>query len=308
MIESIMPIIDTIENAREYLAPEEIDVVIYHSPCSDGWAAAASAWMKNNNITMIPARHHHPINEDLIADKNVAVIDFSFKSDELAKLRNLAKKIIILDHHKTALEELSEIEGCFFEMENSGAMLSWSYFHGTALPAPEFITLVEDRDLWRFDYGRKTKALQAYITNFAAQNPGNSFYFKPQQLALLMLEENLIAAITKGLEILDSQEQWVSEMKLKVQNKTMIIKEQSYTVKTMELASSYLSSELADAVKDDCDFVLLWYKTHENKFKVSLRSAKDGGADVSLIAKHFDGGGHHNAAGFETDICPSAFF
>ena len=47
-------------------------------------------------------------------------------------------------------------------------------------------------------------------------------------------------------------------------------------------------------------FGLLWYINHEGKCLCSLRS--NGDYDVSAIAKAFGGGGHRNAAGFETSI------
>ena len=45
---------------------------------------------------------------------------------------------------------------------------------------------------------------------------------------------------------------------------------------------------------------LLWYVGTANKVKCSLRS--NGDYDVSAIAKAFGGGGHKNAAGFETTL------
>ena len=47
-------------------------------------------------------------------------------------------------------------------------------------------------------------------------------------------------------------------------------------------------------------YALIWYVSQDNKVKCSLRS--NGDYDVSAIAKAFGGGGHKNAAGFETDI------
>ena len=42
-----------------------------------------------------------------------------------------------------------------------------------------------------------------------------------------------------------------------------------------------------------------YFKTNSGKYKYSLRSKGD--FDVSIIAKAFGGGGHKNAAGFESD-------
>lgn len=45
---------------------------------------------------------------------------------------------------------------------------------------------------------------------------------------------------------------------------------------------------------------LVWYMGADSRVKCSLRS--NGDYDVSSIARAFSGGGHRNAAGFETDI------
>jgi len=57
---------------------------------------------------------------------------------------------------------------------------------------------------------------------------------------------------------------------------------------------AYLYSSL-----DACDFVLMWRFDHtQNACYVSLRSHQQTGADVSVVASSFGGGGHRNAAGF----------
>ena len=49
-----------------------------------------------------------------------------------------------------------------------------------------------------------------------------------------------------------------------------------------------------------CDYAMIWrYDEKSKKYCVSLRSRK-GGKDVQEIAKKYGGGGHINAAGFES--------
>jgi nanoRNase/pAp phosphatase (c-di-AMP/oligoRNAs hydrolase) len=47
-------------------------------------------------------------------------------------------------------------------------------------------------------------------------------------------------------------------------------------------------------------FGLIYYIDSDNSVKCSLRS--NGDYDISVMAKHFGGGGHKNAAGFTTDF------
>jgi oligoribonuclease NrnB/cAMP/cGMP phosphodiesterase (DHH superfamily) len=72
--------------------------------------------------------------------------------------------VFILDHHKTAEEELKDIDDKIFDMHHSGAYLSWNYFYDfdnenrsvVSSKVREFILLIEDRDLWTNKYGDKT--------------------------------------------------------------------------------------------------------------------------------------------------------
>ena len=72
-------------------------------------------------------------------------------------------ELIVLDHHKTAMEELqpllddpeSGITGVF-DMGRSGAALAWQYL-ANKKPLPELLQYVEDRDLWRFAFGNTTR-------------------------------------------------------------------------------------------------------------------------------------------------------
>jgi hypothetical protein len=63
----------------------------------------------------------------------------------------------------------------------------------------------------------------------------------------------------------------------------------------------FLTSETGHALASwSGTFGLLWSVASDGKVYCSLRS--NGDYDVSAIAKKFGGGGHKNAAGFETDL------
>ena len=64
---------------------------------------------------------------------------------------------------------------------------------------------------------------------------------------------------------------------------------------------SHLASDVGHELANKSGtYGLCWHMGHDGKIKCSLRS--NGDYDVSTIAKAFGGGGHLNAAGFETDI------
>jgi len=79
-------------------------------------------------------------------------------------MKSKAASILILDHHKTAMEDLQGFEGAVFDMERSGAMITWNHFFPN-LEAPRLIDHIQDRDLWQFKIPR-TREVQAAIFSY----------------------------------------------------------------------------------------------------------------------------------------------
>jgi len=67
------------------------------------------------------------------------MVDFSLKRDKIEELMN-KMKVVIIDHHTSAEKELSPLKESpllkihnseiYFNMEQSGAIMAWNYFHG----------------------------------------------------------------------------------------------------------------------------------------------------------------------------------
>mgnify|MGYP003326214337 CR=1 FL=1 len=129
--------------------PRDVDLVIYHKNCTDGFGAAYSAWrLLGNRAEYIACSHGEtPPN---VKGKKVAICDFSFKNDVTKKLIEEADALVILDHHKSAMVELHDIPDAIFNMEKSGAVITWEFFH-PGKDAPKFIQYIEDRDLWKWE-------------------------------------------------------------------------------------------------------------------------------------------------------------
>ena len=47
---------------------------------------------------------------DKLKDKNVLICDFSFKKDIIAKLLDIVKGLLIIDHHLSAKNELENLD------------------------------------------------------------------------------------------------------------------------------------------------------------------------------------------------------
>ncbi len=97
----------------------------------------------------------------------------------------------------------------------------------------------------------------------------------------------------EGEAILRKQAKDISEM-LRVTTRPMKI--DGHLILAANLPYT-LASDAAHELAKGEPFGAVYYDTKEGRC-FALRSDKDGGVDVSVIAKKFGGGGHKNAAGF----------
>ena len=151
----------------------KINFVVTHGSCSDGFMSSTIVWkwLKENNVdvsqvTFFDAHHGNNFNKlpELMKDKYVLICDFSFNSELFERMIETTKgNILVLDHHKTAQQELSKINKKYvtFDMNHSGAFITWMYMYGFNLPVPKAVLYVEDNDIWlkKLPYTREYKAM-----------------------------------------------------------------------------------------------------------------------------------------------------
>jgi uncharacterized protein len=264
---------------------------IYHGNCSDGFTAAwvASRWGCDE---FFPADHATKKYPD-VAGKEVYIVDFSYNLETLKDLAKTAEKIVILDHHKTAQEDLKDLPHpdsgekltAIFDMDRSGAQLAWAYFFPNHTE-PALVSYVADRDLWKWALP-DSKALSAYILS-------KNLSFKTWDLLDIdfCTLDNRQKVLGRGQAILDKMNRDIDEF-IQVAKQTMIIG--GHLVPVVNIPYQWAS----DALNKLCHkqpFAASYYDTED--FRIfSLRST-DIGADVSVIAKQYGGGGHRNASGF----------
>lgn len=274
--------------------------VLYHAQCTDGTGAKFAALdgleklhakdKVKPNIQAIAVNYNQPM-PDMVPGSTVYIVDFSYKRAELLQLRTDHKKVVVIDHHKTAQEELKGLSDCIFDMNKSGAVLTWEYFHDIKKdPVPKVLLHVQDRDLWKFEMDR-TKAVHAGLSLLAGKMQGWKQCCKS--------EISFNRLVMKGAAI----EQYNSMKVEQATNKIRKIRWENYDVGVYN--SPDLQSEIGNAIYSECreedlspkyHFGMVYCITNENKVLFSLRSRGD--IDVSEIAKKYGGGGHKAAAGF----------
>ncbi len=284
----------TIRAAQHYLDPRDVDCVVYHNPCNDGSGAALSAWtFLGDKATYVPRTYHKQFDASMVHGKNVVVLDASFKKEELQQLRALANKIMILDHHDSAMKDLAGEPGCFFTMENSGAVLGWHYFHGMEQPAPRLLQLIEDRDLWRWQDRNSSEplfyALQENCSN-------NNFKTYEPYLDDVKLDE----LISHGNSLIAANKLWCEQKAIFAEHRIFNLPgtSEEYNIISIKVDNEKLVSELAEYLytQNQVDFVMLWCQIPTGLYKISFRS-NNTSINVGDIATALGGGGHAQAAG-----------
>lgn len=269
-------------------------IVIFHDNCPDGFTSAWAAWKKfGDDAEYIPASFNGDGPPDLTG-ADVYIVDFSYPRDVTLAIKAEANALVVLDHHKSAKANLEGIEGCHFDMERSGAGMTWDYFHPDT-PRPRLISYVEDRDLWRFSLPL-SKEINAVITSY-------QFTFENWDALDLRLRADHQQVQEDGRAILRSKERYVEVMMKTGGRRVNFL---GYDDVMMVNAPHISISELLNRLAQDAPFAVGWRQAADGMFLYSLRSTEEG-VDVSEVASKAvtpPGGGHRCSAGFHSEKPP----
>lgn len=254
---------------------------IYHSNCADGFT---SAWVVRKALGVdtefFPGVYQQePPN---VEGRDVILVDFSYKRDVLESIRDKAKSVLILDHHKSAQADLKDLPGVemVFDMDRSGAGITWDYYFPN-IKAPDLLYHIQDRDLWKFSL-RKTREIQATVFSYPYEFNVWDYLMSADTGELAKDGEAIERKFFKDLREL-----------LPLTTRRMVIG--GYDVPVANLPYIY-ASDAGHILSKGEPFAATYYDKLDGR-NFSLRS-NDGSVDVSEIAKLYGGGGHHNAAGF----------
>ena len=275
-------------------------LVIYHDNCLDGFGAAWCFWHKYGNDADYFASTYKQ-DPPRVTGRHVYLVDFSYKSEVVKRLLLTAASITIIDHHKTAIDDLAPLfhewthrkpdlwePECVFDWHcstsHSGAVLAWEYLY-PGQQRPLLLDYIEDRDLWKFKLPR-SRAVNAFLFS-------QDYRFE--------LWDELIKC---GPEELDHMAEFggVLERKQKKDVATLL----SICQRELEIAGYVVpvanvpimfSSDAGELMAQGKPFAACYTDT-ANSRDFNLRSSTEDGLDVSEIAKAFGGGGHPKASGF----------
>ena len=252
--------------------------ILYHARCHDGFASAYAAWRAlGDSATYIPVRHGEPI-PDMPDGSDVYIQDFAYPRSELLKLSDRAK-VTVLDHHKTAMNDLSGLSFAIFNLKKSAATLAWEYWHPDC-PMPELFAYIEDRDLQRLELQDSQNvhyALLSYPNDFRVWDS-------------LSLEQLKV----QGRNIAQFANQMIEDICQNVVFRTI-----GGYANIPAVNSSVLMIEVKARLCEqypDAPFTAYFFDRSDGKRQWGLRA--NGNFDVSEVARKLGGGGHRLDAGF----------
>lgn len=278
-------------------------MVIYHHNCADGFGAA---WCFHHHHKRQVTQRPYPefvggrygYSPPDVTGRDVYLVDFSYKLDVVEQMLARANSVTLIDHHKTALDELQHLawmpraglQGApagrlrwYCDMDRSGATLAWDYlFPGE--PRPLLLGHIEDRDLWRFKLAH-TREIGAAVFSLP-------YSFEVWDKLMAGDTHDLVALTAQGAAIERKHRKDVAEL-VQTCRRRLLIGEHAVWAASLPHT---MASDAGELMCQGEPFAAVYWDTAEHR-QFSLRS-RDGGLDVSEIAAGFGGGGHRNAAGF----------
>lgn len=269
---------------------------IYHKDCIDGFTAASVVYRfakyngDEEGYSFLGAQYQDGSEKEVLErikageTKRVYIVDFSYPREvlhDMVKALPSANNILVLDHHKTARDDLAGLSFSRFDMEKCGARMAWEHFFPD-LSIPKFIELVEDRDLWRWKYD-STKVVLAALSSY-------NFNLDLWQG---FLDGNYEYLFGVGETILRYRHKLIDEAveRSNVQNFS------GFKVPVVNNTCKDITSEIGHILCKDFPFAVTYRDLKDGRREYSLRSDENG-LDVSVVARSHGGGGHKHAAGF----------
>ena len=299
--------------------------IFAHSHCTDGLVAASimkyALQMQHNLepevIFVSYGKEKEAISKaNIDSETTVYCVDFAFNRESTIELCKLTKLVYVLDHHKTANENLHDLRTHYnfnfiYDVEKSGASIVRDYckqhlslYSHIKLNQKEIlnkvVNMVEDRDLWLFRLPM-TKEFAEYV--FAYMQPNDIdkmtkilFNYKKAQIDSMCQLGSTIMEYKNNL-IKKKLDSYVP-LYLHVYNKKLLI---------INETQPDLVSQLGNDLCKKYDVPVCLYRIYGSEYstevKVSLSFRSMDHLDpVDVVARLFSGGGHRNAAAGECSL------
>lgn len=259
------------------------------------------------DIVFIPLKHGLSISEFLDKYENTDIskiwfLDISPKKEDLIYLRNLRQEkqgyteVIIVDHHKTVINDISKFIGkpldentsyyitydfltFIYDPNESGASLTYKTLFKTDR-LPLIVDIVKDKDIWLWRY-QNTDEVNDFL----------SMYVDKPEIVLEFLHQDINDIVSKGKILSQYKSIMVSRLKEAWYNSPLFIYINGKKIPAIN--TPLYQSELGSEIVKEYGVACLFYITGDF-VKLSFRSSDN---SARVLAESFGGGGHDNAAG-----------
>ena len=277
---------------------------LYHKSDLDGQCSAA-IWKDSwPNGLLVGMTYGQTIDAQVLADKDVTVLDLSLTAAQLKQWAPIVSKLTWIDHHKSSIDvwgkvrEADELKGTsirtVFSLSKAACELTWGVCCWDK-SMPETVQLLGDYDAWRHS-NVKTLPFQMGMRlddwNPDTQLAAWQSLFKDNGSQVLSIVENgkLILKYVKQQNARGVKAIWFPV--------------QFAGKQWMAANQGGINSYFWDAVWQDQFDGRLAFVRSRHHWTVSLYSDT---CDCSKIARAHGGGGHVGAAGFQCQSLPFEF-
>ena len=271
-------------------------MIIYHDD-ADGFGAAMVAVrvLGRDAVQLVPV-HHGDLPPE-VAGRNVRMFDCTFERALMENMAELAKSFIVFDHHETAEMECRGLDFCRFDMEKSAVRMAWEYYYPDGVAPVEWVRLIEDRDLWRFEFGDTTRNFLAFLRTFPRTIDGWQTALAHSAEESDTMGRGVRAYQTQLFESIARQGSRIDWSGFK-----------AIVVNTGTMCSDvcHRMLEIDEIDGGGAVIAICYYRTKAGLWHHELRTRKDAGPHVGHLARILGGGGDRDAAGFVHEgCCPS---
>lgn len=264
-------------------------MICFHHNDLDGKCAGAIVYFKHNNCRMIKMGYSKKIPFHLIKkDETVYIVDFSFKPDQMAILMQITENIVWIDHHKTILDHIYNIDSIkgIRDINHSGAYLTWKFLFPEK-KIPYSVEMVSDYDTWTLKDSHSMPF--RFGMDLMNHDPKCSIWLA------LFDDRGLDMIVDNGKTVLKFIDNIGKDYCKSYGFETDFEGYNCFAQGFYMFGSNFFGDKINQY--DIC----LSYEFNGNNWIVGLYSKK---VDVSVIAKKYGGGGHTGAAGFVCDNLP----
>ena len=204
----------------------------------------------------------------------------------------------MVDHHKTAREELVDLPTNVevkFDMNKSGATMSWEFFHNEE--PPKLLQYIEDRDIWKWTMEESrefSEGLSAALEDNNLEDFDRLFKEGEEGIERMKYEGRiLLKAKNNKLDALVNKiSKYTEDYLADINGKTMIV---------VNFADPVDVSDLGNKIVKTTGYPAAMYYIENREGKLSFRSDEKAGP-IDHIARSLGGGGHPMASGASVSV------